>query len=110
MSTAEVEEELNRMGFVPGVDQVSFIDTFMRKGVQNVYGTLWFVDDFMSAEIMSRFMQELVKQEQSDAVRAYNLAQRSIITEAKEQKQVAGYSPRETLQPFLWAPGAMFGK
>ncbi len=109
--TAEVKAELTRLGFLPGVDQVSFVDTFMRKGVQNVYGNFWFVDDSMSSELMSRFFANLSAQgDQPDAVVAFNAAQRSVILEAKQGRQVAGYKPREVLQPYLWAPGAIFGK
>ncbi len=112
-SSAEIDAELKAQGYLPGVDQVSFIDTFMRKGVQNVYGTLWFVDDNASAEIMSRFMANLVKQQQPDAVAAYNAAQRSILADARADRPASAHfkqNPREMLHPFLWAPGALFGK
>lgn len=107
----ETQAELTKLGFLPGVDQVSFVDTFMRKGVQNVYGNLWFVDDEASSEIMSRFLKILSEQgDAPDAVKAYNQAQRSIVTEAKAGKGVGHYNAQEILQPFLWAPGALFGK
>ena len=81
----------------------------MRKGISNVYGTLWFVDDSMSSEIMTRFISILVEQgEDTDAVAAYSEAQRSIVRDAKLHKDIKGFPYPQ--HPFLWAAGAIFGK
>ena len=103
------EQSLRKLGLIPGVDQVSFVDTFMRKGISNVYGTLWFVDDAMSSEIMTRFINILVAQgDNIDAVGAYCQAQRSVLADAKSHKNVKNYPYPQ--HPFLWAAGAIFGK
>lgn len=109
INSIEEERNLRKLGFIPGVDQISFVDTFMRKGISNVYGTLWFVDDSMSSEIMTRFISILVEQgEDTDAVAAYSEAQRSIVRDAKLHKDIKGFPYPQ--HPFLWAAGAIFGK
>lgn len=121
----EVKKELDAQGLVPGVDQVSFVDTFMRRGVKNVYGTFWFVDDAMSSELMTRFMINLQDKEKNlDAVGAFNAAQRELIALGKhsdkyiyedynkdpknKETQRDGYFHPQ--HPFFWAAGAIFGK
>lgn len=82
-----MEEELRKVGWIPGIDQVSFVDVFMRRKVNNVYGTLWFADDAASAYLMSHFMKKLVNQgEHQDAVAAFSETQRQYIKESKEGK------------------------
>lgn len=110
-SSEESDKELKKLGLIPGVDQVSFVDTFMRKGVDNVYGTLWFVDDDMSSELLTRFMTNLNQKEQyPDAVSAFNQAQRSIILDSEAGTTVVADYYEIPAHPFFWAPGAMFGK
>ena len=106
------EENLRKLGLIPGVDQVSLVESFMRKGINNVYGTLWFVDDGMSAELLSRFTTNLVQQgENPDLISAFNAAQRSIVQDAKQHKEVVDSNLYPLPQhPFLWAAGAIFGK
>lgn len=105
-----IEKDLRNQGFLPGVDQVSFVETFMRKGIQNVYGTLWFADDKISSILMTKFLKKLVEQgDKPDAVAAYSHAQRSIVIAGKKQEHVAdGYNYPQ--HPYLWAVGAIFGK
>ena len=105
-----IEKELLSQGLLPGIDQVSFVDTFMRKGVQNVYGTLWFADDTISSILMTKFLHNLVEQgDNPDAVSAYSHAQRSIVISGKKGEHIAdGYNYPQ--HPYLWAVGAMFGK
>lgn len=109
-SAKEVEQGIAEAGWVPGVDQVSFVETFMRKGISNIYGTLWFADDTISAKLMSDFVDNLVSQgDNPDAVAAFNAAQRTLVSDGKAGRPVAqGYDfPHH---PFLWAVGAVFGK
>ena len=111
LTAEEAKAEMEKLGLLPGVDQVSFVDTFMRKGVDNVYGTLWFVDDAMSSELLTRFMTNLKDTEHyPDAVAAFNQAQRSIVLESEAGKTVVADYYLIPAHPFFWAPGAMFGK
>lgn len=102
------EKELRDMGWVPGVDQIGFVDLFMRRGVSNVYGTLWFADDASSSKLMADFASNLVAQgDHPDAVAAFTKAQRDFVKEGKEGK---GPAAPFSHHPFFWAVGAMFGK
>lgn len=106
----EIEKVLRNIGWIPGIDQISFVETFMKKGVLNVYATLWFADDKASAHLLSYFMKELVSQgQEQDAVAAFSKAQRNFITDCKEGKNPLGY-PSPPLHPYFWAVGALFGK
>lgn len=106
----EIEKGLRNIGWIPGIDQISFVETFMKKGVLNVYATLWFADDKASAHLLSYFMKELVSQgQEQDAVAAFSKAQRNFITDCKEGKNPLGYSS-PPLHPYFWAVGALFGK
>ena len=106
-----MEEELRKVGWIPGIDQVSFVDVFMRRKVNNVYGTLWFADDAASAYLMSHFMKKLVNQgEHQDAVAAFSETQRQYIKESKEGKKPLGEDYPVPLHPYFWAVGALFGK
>ena len=109
-SNSNVDKELISSGLLPGVDQISFVDTFMSRGIHNVFGTLWFADDKITSELMSRFITNLVEQGNSpDAVGAFSSAQREIVTMGKRGEQVVeGYSMPQ--HPYLWAVGAIFGK
>lgn len=107
----ETQKALEKRGLVPGVDQVSFVDSFMRRGVKNVYGTYWFVDDAMSAELLTRFMTNLMdKNNNYDAVGAFNAAQRSIIKDGKAGNKIPTTKYYHPQHPFFWAAGAVFGK
>lgn len=105
-----VDKELINSGLMPGVDQISFVDTFMSRGISNVFGTLWFAEDTISAVLMSKFVTKLVEQGNTpDAVAAYSSAQRDIVTMGKRGEQVAkGFDMPQ--HPYLWAVGAIFGK
>lgn len=115
----EVEKDLRKNAWIPGVEQVSFVETFLKKGALNVYGTLWFADDLMSSIMMSRFMKNLSEQESSDPVVALCDAQRSIIKDGREKNgklscmelgsDLRDWRPMPQ-HPFFWAVGAIFGK
>lgn len=106
----EIEKDLRNIGWIPGIDQISFVETFMKKGVLNVYATLWFADDKASAHLLSHFVKELVSQgQEQDAVAAFSKAQRNFIIDCKEGKNPLGY-PSPPLHPYFWAVGALFGK
>lgn len=110
-NSKEIEKELRKIGWIPGVDQISFVDVFMRRKVNNVYGTLWFANDVSSAYLMSHFMENLVKQgEHQDAVAAFSETQRQYIKESREGGEPLGKNYSVPLHPFLWAVGALFGK
>lgn len=109
MSPKEVEKDLRDNGWIPGLDQVSFVDTFMKQGIRNLYGTFWFADDNSSSFLMSSFMRNLVKQgDKPDAVAAFSAAQREIVVNAKNGKNII---PKCDLpgHPFYWAVGGIFG-
>lgn len=102
-----VQEELTRLGMVPGVDQVSFVESFMKKGVQDVYASYWPVDDDAASIIMPKFMQTLVEQgEDADPISALNIAQKYYIEEARKNN----VNINGAIHPYYWAVGAMFGK
>lgn len=110
-NSKKIEKELRKIGWIPGVDQISFVDVFMRRKVNNVYGTLWFANDVSSAYLMSHFMENLVKQgEHQDAVAAFSETQRQYIKESREEGEPLGKNYSVPLHPFLWAVGALFGK
>ena len=82
----------------------------MRKGITNVYGTLWFADDAASSALMSKFIQNLVLQsDHPDAVAAFSSAQRELVTKAKAGEKVIP-DTEMPYHPFFWAVGAIFGK
>lgn len=103
------ESELRKLGLIPGIDQVSFVDAFMRRNITTVYGTLWFADDKASSIIMSAFTKRL--NDDSDAVSAYTHTLRDYITACREgnNKLGAGYT-NTPLSPYYWAVGAVFGR
>ena len=110
-SVQEVERDLRKIGWVPGLDQISFVDVFMRRGITNVYGTLWFASDESSQYLMSNFMRILMAQgDKQDAVSAFSDVQRQYIESCKKGEKPLGNSYPVPLNPYFWAVGAMFGK
>ena len=110
-SIGDVEKELRKTGWVPGIDQVSFVDVFMRRGINNVYGTLWFASDESSQYLMSNFMKRLMEQGNAqDAVIAFSDTQRQYIADCKAGQKPLGSTYPVPLNPYFWAVGAMFGK
>ncbi len=109
LSAAEVEQSLRKAGWIPGVDQVSFVDVFMRRGVSNVYGTLWFVDDQASSYILSHFMQNMQKAgSNGNVVHEYSRTLRDYIALCKaNNKPINAPMP---IHPYFWAAGSFFGK
>lgn len=108
---SNVEADLRKAGWLPGVDQVSFVDVFMRRGINNVYGTLWFASDESSAYLVSNFMSNLHKQgDNQDAVLAYTETLRAYIKDSNEGKKPLGNKFPYPLHPYFWAVGAIFGK
>ena len=106
----QTEKELHSLGWIPGIDQVSFVESFMRRGVYNVYATFWQADDGMSSHLMSRFTSLLVEQgDAPDAAAAYSQAQREVIAAGKKgESPLRGYSVPQ--HPYYWAVGGIFGK
>ncbi len=109
LSAEEVEKTLRDTGWVPGVDQVSFVDVFMRRGVNNVYGTLWFADDKASQYLMSNFMKYVQKAgDNVNVVHEYSQVLRDFIKDCKESKKPLSYDM--PIHPYFWAVGSFFGK
>ncbi|MDR2054412.1 MAG: CHAT domain-containing protein [Desulfovibrio sp.] len=110
----EMENDLRKIGWIPGVDQVSFVDAFMRKGVNNVYGTLWFANDEASDFLMTSFIKNFIAQgDNQDFVAAFADAQRAWIFECKRGNHIFKSEELATalpLHPYYWAVGAIFGK
>lgn len=112
----ETERELRKQGWVPGVDQVGFVDEFMRKGIRNVYGTLWFAEDESSGKLMGDFIADLQSGENTDAVAAFANAQRKFIEASKayvkdpQSKKAPISTGCYPHNPFYWSVGSIFGK
>lgn len=105
-----VKKDLEKWGFTDGVDQVSFVESFMKKGVENVYASYWQLDDEAAKNIMSKFWNILQAQkDHPDLVNAYSKAQKAYLEEAKE-KMRKEKKLNNDMHPYYWAAGAMFGK
>lgn len=105
-----VERDLRKQGLLPGVDQATFVESFMRRGVQNVYASYWQLDDEAAKEIMSNFWPNIVSQgDKPDLVAAYSDAQRKYLAKAKKVSRDTG-SFNENLHPYYWGAGGIFGK
>ena len=101
--------ELNKktayeLGWSPGVDEICFVDVFMRKNFQYVYGTLWFADDDASGQIVSSMMKNVLSIDPKDPPEAL----RASILEYLENppKNLESWLP---LSPYYWAIGNIFG-
>jgi CHAT domain-containing protein len=110
LEARNIEKSLRKSGWIPGQDQVSFVDLFMRRSVSNVYGTLWQADDLASSFLLSHFISTLLDQQKQhkvqDAVAAYTSAQRDYINSCIKG---IGELSRSDLSPRTWAFGAIFG-
>ncbi len=109
LSAEEIEKSLRSAGWVPGVDQVSFVDVFMRRGVSNVYGTLWFADDESSTYILSQFMKKLQEEKgNNDVVHTYSQTLRDYLKRSKASDSPINHPM--PIHPHFWACGSFFGK
>ncbi len=90
-----IGRELVAAGWVPGVDQVCLVDTFMKRNFRNVVGTLWSVDDNATAAIMGDFFNGLDRSGPAKSLRQAQLAYLA-----------ASGVP---LHPYYWAAFATFG-
>lgn len=105
-----VERDLRKAGLLPGVDQATFVESFMRRGVQNVFATYWQLEDDPAGAIMSNFWSNIAAQgDKPDLVTAYTEAQRKYVTEKKQATRDTG-SLDKNLQPYMWGAGGIFGK
>lgn len=105
-----VERDLRKLGLLPGVDQATFVESFMRRGVQNVFATYWQLEDKPAGEIMSNFWGNVVAQgDNPDLVAAYSDAQRKYLEAKKKTSRDSG-TPDKQLQPYMWGAGGIFGK
>lgn len=117
LDPAVVEKDLSALGMRPDLDQATFVESFMRHGVNNVYASYWQLDDEAGGIIMSKFWEEIGKRaDNPDMVAALAEAQRDYLRktdnneitrmdDAKGRKKV----PANPAQPYYWAPGGMFG-
>lgn len=107
LTSDEVEMDLRRAGWVPGVDQVSFVDTFMKRGVDYTFGTLWFADDRATGYILSEFAENMKTE---SVVSAYSSTIRRYLKDSAEGRNPLGNNYTTTPQhPYFWAVGAIFG-
>lgn len=105
-----VERDLRKAGLLPGVDQATFVESFMRRGVQNVFATYWQLEDDPAGAIMSNFWSNIADQgDKPDLVTAYAEAQRKYLAEKKQATRNSG-SLDKNLQPYMWGAGGIFGK
>lgn len=105
-----VEKDLRNMGLVPGIDQATFVESFMRKGVENIYASFWQLDDEAAKSIMNEFWKILADQgEAPDLVKAYAQSQRAHLATYKDKMAKTG-AFAEDLHPYYWGAGAIFGK
>lgn len=101
-----IQKEMVKLGWTPEVDQISFVDTFMKKGASYAYGTLWFADDSASAFILKAFSNKITE---SSIPTAYTQAIREYLALTKENK-LNFFDDGTILQhPFFWACGTIFG-
>lgn len=107
LTSEEVERELRKAGWVPGVDQVSFVDTFMKRGVDYAFGTLWFADDMAVGYILSEFVRNMKSE---PITSAYHSTIRQYLKDSREERNPLGVHYTTTPQhPYFWAVGAVFG-
>jgi CHAT domain-containing protein len=93
---------LKDSGWVPDIDEVCLVDSFMRRNFKYVYGTLWFADDESSNYLLTAFMNNLKKYD--DIIIAYNEAQKFYLDNTPV---IRGNDTK--LHPFFWANGNIFG-
>lgn len=102
-----IQKEMIKLGWTPGVDQISFVDTFMRKGSKYSFGTLWFADDYSTSYILKSLMKNI---KNSTAPTAYNETIREYLKLSKQGKLDLGDGyPTIPQHPYFWACGALFG-
>ncbi|MEO5357992.1 MAG: tetratricopeptide repeat protein [Nitrospirae bacterium YQR-1] len=99
MNSKEVGRELEKAGWSPGVDQISLVDTFMRRNFKYTLGTFWAAEDKPTQYIMNEFFQNLTKETPAEA---YRLAQLKYLEDTK--------TPKLEKHPYYWAVGAVFGR
>lgn len=104
-----VKRDLSKWGFLDGVDQVTFVESFMKKGIENVFASYWQLDDTAAEDIMGRFWKELQNQKDNpDLIKAYSLAQKKYLEAAKAKMRKE--KDLDDMHPYYWAAGGMFGK
>ena len=99
---SKVSQELIKAGWNPGVDQICLTDTFMKRNLKYVMGTLWFAEDQASKFLTNKFVEGLKTLEPSEAMRQ---AQLSYLENPPLGPDVTK-CPRH---PFFWAVTALFG-
>ncbi|WP_186441536.1 CHAT domain-containing protein [Desulfamplus magnetovallimortis] len=103
LQEGDINKELVKSGWTPGVDQVCLTDTFMKRNFQSVLGTLWFADDAAMGFIGSRFFDGLDQFSPSESLRQAQIAY------LKAPPFGSDYT-KAPKHPYFWAVGAVFGQ
>ena len=101
LESSVAQKNVSAAGWTPGVDQVSLLDTFMRRNFRNIYATLWFADDTASSIIMTNFVKGLENSSPAESLRDAQLAYL--------QSPPKGLGDYPT-HPYFWACGNIFGQ
>ncbi|MDR2437293.1 MAG: CHAT domain-containing protein, partial [Endomicrobium sp.] len=102
-----INQEMKTLGWTPGIDETCFVDIFMYKNFQYVYGTVWFAHDESSSQIMQYFMENLYSGNSADPPEALAQAIRMYLeVKAANINKDDFHIP---LHPFYWAVGNIFG-
>lgn len=111
LDPSQTAKDMENAGLKPGVDQATFVESFMRRGVPNVYASFWQLDDEAGSAIMEGFWEKLNDPNGApDPVAALSNAQKDYIAKAKNGQITRQKAVDNPLQPYFWAPGGMFGK
>jgi tetratricopeptide (TPR) repeat protein/CHAT domain-containing protein len=98
----KISQELIRAGWNPGVDQICLTDTFMKRNLKYVLGTLWFAEDQATKFLTNKFVENLATLDPPEAMRQAQLAYLENPPLGPEVTQYPGH-------PFFWAVTAIFG-
>jgi CHAT domain-containing protein/tetratricopeptide (TPR) repeat protein len=102
LESQESSAALVAAGWSPGVDQVCLVDTFMKRGFKNVFGTLWPADDGSAPIIMKNFLSKLDKLPPAEAFREVQI-------EYLKNPPSLDYT-NYPQHPYYWACGNIFGQ
>jgi CHAT domain-containing protein len=98
-----INQELVDAGFIPGVDQVSLTDTFMKRNFKSILGTLWFADDQATGFIVGEFFNNIGTMKPAVALRQAKL-------DYLENPPLDPDHTEVPLHPYYWAVSAIFGE
>lgn len=93
---------LSSHNWIPGVDQICMVDTFMKRNFHTVTGTFWMADDDASKFLMSKFFHYLGQYAPAQALRQAQLDY------LKKPPLDQNYTAIPKI-PYFWAVCAVFG-